>query len=103
MSLNEMTGPPELESTPAENRRRDTRRAAACTTAMMYASGAEAHLFGKTVAVTDLSLHGIGFNSEASLVIGRMYGLEIQGNWMNLSSRVRVVSCREGKVGAEFC
>ena len=102
MNVLELAGPPEIECPLAENRRREARRAARDATAQVYACGAEEHLFGKGVTITDLSLHGVGFISDQSFVVGRTYGLEIHGNWMNLSSRVRVVACHEGQVGAEF-
>lgn len=94
MNVIEMSTPPEMPFAPTDDRRRDSRRPAPSTTA---------HLSGKSVIVTDLSLHGLGFYSDEPLVVGHLYGLAIQGNWINLSSRIRIVACRGGLVGAEFC
>jgi hypothetical protein len=57
--------------------------------------------------VIDLSLHGAGFRCGEPLEIGQRYGLEVRGDWMTLSARVRVVSCRKHgdghfDIGAEF-
>lgn len=61
---------------------------------------------GRRVPVLDLSLHGVGFRSPAALRVGETYRLQIAGKWMELSARVRVVSCRLGEdgwdVGGEF-
>ena len=61
---------------------------------------------GRPVPVLDLSLHGVGFRSPAALQVGEVYRLQIAGKWMELSARVRVVSCRLGDegwdVGGEF-
>lgn len=75
--------------------------------AKLTASGREPHLNGRTVTLVDLSLHGAGFLSPAPLTIGTLYNLQISSDWLNLSSRVRVVSCRQREdqswdVGAEF-
>jgi hypothetical protein len=73
----------------------------------LTAPAAEKHLHGRAVTVVDLSLHGAGFLSPEALTVGGIYGLQVTSDWMNLSSRVRVASCRkrddgEFDVGAEF-
>ena len=95
-------------ATATDDRRRDERRPTPRTTGKLYAPGDQKHLFGSTVTMVDLSLHGAGFRSSDRLIVDKLYGLEIRGNWMNLSSRVRVVNCREGdsgdfEVGVAFC
>src|SRR5437660_716205 len=90
----------------AADRRRSERKFIQAV-ARLTASGRERHLNGRTVTLVDLSLHGAGFLSPAALTVGSMYNLQITSDWLNLSSRVRVVSCREREdqswdVGAEF-
>lgn len=93
-----MSGPPEL-ATKIDDRRRHPRRPVRATIGKLDTPDR----VSKPVEVTDLSAHGVGFCTTEALVIGRKYALEIKGNWINLSSRIRVVSCRAGEVGAEFC
>ena len=67
----------------------------------------EKHVRGRSVTVIDLSLHGVGFHSPVALVVGNLYGLQMTSDWMNLSSRMRVVACKENEkgeweIGAEF-
>lgn len=106
-----MTRLPDLQdqvSTAADDRRRHPRRPALQTTGKIYESGDQKHLHGHTVRMIDLSLRGTRFRSSEAFTVGRVYGLHVKGNWMNLSSRIRIVSCRameggEFEVGAEFC
>jgi hypothetical protein len=90
----------------AADRRRSERKFLQAV-ARLTASGREPHLNGRTVTLIDLSLHGAGFQSPAPLTVGTLYNLQISSDWLNLSSRVRVVSCRQREdqtwdVGAEF-
>ena len=61
---------------------------------------------GRHVMVTDLSLHGVGFKSDRPMKRGDACWMVIAGPTLRLSTRVRVVNCREesGKfvLGAEF-
>lgn len=89
----------------ADRRRADRRATQSVGT--LFAPGHERHLLGTPVTMVDLSLHGTGFRSIDALRVGQLYGLQINGDWMNLSSRIRIVSCRkrddgEYDVGAEF-
>lgn len=97
----------EQASTATDDRRRHPRRPALNTTGKIYESGDQKHLHGHSVRMIDLSLRGTGFRSTEAFMVGRVYGLHVKGNWMNLSSRIRIVSCRameggEFEVGAEF-
>jgi hypothetical protein len=90
------------------DRRREERKPTDRMTGRLYAPGDQKHLFAKDVTIVDLSLHGAGLRSTLPMKVGKLYGLELRGNWMNLSSRIRVVSCREGEggeydVGVKFC
>ena len=87
--------------------RRRSERKVMQAVARLSASSRERHLQGRTVTLVDLSLHGAGFQSPAPLTVGSLYNLQITSDWLNLSSRVRVVSCRQREdqswdVGAEF-
>jgi hypothetical protein len=98
----------EESSTATDDRRRHPRRASRRTTATLYAPDGQAGPLGEAVTLVDLSLRGVGFRSAGALAVGKRYGLELRGNWMDLSSRIRVVSCRPGEgggfeIGAEFC
>src|SRR5205823_8004229 len=87
--------------------RRRTPRRPARYTARIYTPCDQPELLGQPVTMINLSLHGAGFRAPAPLALGHHYGLEIRGDWMNLSARVRIVSCRPRNddgfdIGAEF-
>lgn len=87
--------------------RRAPRKPAPNMTGRLYTPSDQQHMLQWTVNMVDLSLHGVGFRVEQAMTVGKLYGLEIRGNWMNLSSRIRIVFCRkrgngEYDVGAEF-
>jgi hypothetical protein len=59
------------------------------------------------VMVTDLSLHGIGFNASKRVELEDSHWIVIASDQLSLSTRLRVVSVRENPeggfvVGAEF-
>src|SRR5258708_31604453 len=88
--------PSSWEDTPistADRRRSDRKTMRAV--GKILASDAERHLHNRSVTVVDLSLHGVGFHSPDALLVGHLYGLQITSDWLNLSSRLRVVSCRQ--------
>ena|SRR5947209_947310 len=100
--------PPAWEEAPiaTADRRRSLRKPTRAV-GKILASDAERHLHGRAVTVADLSLHGVGFQSPQALTIDQQYGLQITGDSMNLSARIRVVSCRQRPdtqwdIGAEF-
>ena len=55
---------------------------------------------GRDVTVNDLSMHGIGFRDARSPYrIGACHWLVVNGSVMRLSTRIRIVSCRESDAG----
>jgi ribosomal protein L3 len=59
------------------------------------------------VTVTNLSLHGVGFRSEKKIELGGAHWIVIATDTLHLSTRLRVVSCREREnnvfdIGGEF-
>ena len=59
------------------------------------------------VTVTNLSLHGVGFRSDKKIEMGGAHWIVIATDTLHLSTRLRVVSCREREsnvfeIGAEF-
>ena len=79
--------PTALERSAPFERRRDERKPTARMTAKLFEAAELTHLLQRTVTVIDLSLRGVGLRSEHPLTIGTLYGLELRGNFMNLSSR----------------
>ena len=97
--------PPSPGAGPAE-RRRSERRSSDATGWLGNASGGSMSA-GRFVAIHDLSLHGVGFRSERSCAVGAVHWLLINRGPMRLSTRLRIVTCRELQtgewdVGAEF-
>ena len=61
----------------------------------------------QSITVRDLSLHGVGFSCESAVTIGATHWIIISQGPLQLSSRLRVISCRvtdENRydIGAEF-
>jgi len=59
------------------------------------------------VAVSDLSLHGVGFISDEPLEMDAVHWIVIGTGSLHVSSRARVIACRQREaggydVGAEF-
>lgn len=59
------------------------------------------------VTVTNLSLHGVGFRSDKKIELGGAHWIVIATDTLHLSTRLRVISCREREnnvfdIGAEF-
>ena len=106
--MDRLTAPQLSTSTVADDRRKHPRRLATHTTGKLYTPGDKDRLPAKSVQMINLSLCGTSFRATEPLVVGQMFGLDIKGNWMTLSSRIRLVSCRareggEFEVGAKFC
>lgn len=63
---------------------------------------------GQSVTVTDISLHGVGFHdAQKHYRPGSTHWLIVNGGAMRLSTRIKVVSCRDledggFQVGAAF-
>ena len=71
------------------------------------ASGGRSASSQQEVIVTDLSLHGVGFTAPKKLARDDFHWIVIASDRMSLSTRLRVVSCRDNgagafEVGAEF-
>jgi hypothetical protein len=91
----------------ASERRRSRRNE--CSNARGWLS-AEAGTGGRNhrVAVTNLSLHGMGFSCESPLALDSVHWVVLDAGGLRASSRVRIVSCRKRddqasyECGAEF-
>jgi len=55
------------------------------------------------VNVTNLSLHGMGFNCEAHLAPDSIYWVVLDAGSLRASSRIRIVSCRKRNQGGYDC
>lgn len=56
---------------------------------------------GRHVTVTDLSMHGVGFtDAKQGYQIGAQHWIVVNGNSLRISTRLRVVSCRQNDEGA---
>ena len=89
------------------DRRRSSRKSESASGWLSNASGS-AITSGRTVAINDLSLHGVGFTSQRPCQVGDRHWILITRGVLRLSTRVRVVSARKRPdaggwdVGGEF-
>lgn len=73
-----------------------------------WVSGADRSSRGQNVLVCDMSMHGIGFHDPANRYrVGSTHWLVVNGGALRVSTRIKVVSCRERDdggfyVGASF-
>lgn len=80
--------------------RRRSERTAACTPAYVSGESHDRSARGRDVVVNDLSMHGVGFRDpKAAYRIGACHWLVMNGTAMRLSTRIRIVSCRENPAG----
>ena len=92
---------------PVDDRRRSEREARH-TPAWLSGPSGSPQTAGQHVLVTDLSLHGVGFQSDRAVTKGDACWIVIAGATLRLSTRVRLVNVRKldgGRkwvVGAEF-
>ena len=99
----------DLDPLAEPDNRRAQRKPVARTTGLLYTPGDQKELLGINTTVLNMSLYGVGLKASAPLETGHVLGLEIRGNWMNLCSRIRIISCRKSEtsdgfyIGAEFC
>ena len=90
-----------------QDRRRSPRRSESASGWLSNAAGGTI-TSGRTVAINDLSLHGVGFTSPRPCQVGERHWMLITRGHLRLSTRVQVVSVRERStgdgwdVGAEF-
>ena len=89
------------------DRRRSSRKSESASGWLSNASGG-AITSGRTVAINDLSLHGVGLTSLRPCQVGDRHWILITRGPLRLSTRVRVVSARKRAdadgwdVGGEF-
>ena len=73
-----------------------------------WVSGDDRSSRGQSVTVCDMSMHGVGFYDPANRYrVGARHWLVVNGGAMRLSTRVKIVSCREAEecgyyIGASF-
>ena len=89
------------------DRRRSEREERRVTAWLSDASGGRVASSQQEVLVTDLSLHGVGFTAPKRVQKDDFHWIVIADGRLSLSTRLRVVSCRECpeggfEVGAEF-
>ena len=89
------------------DRRRSEREERSVTAWLSNASGGRVASSQQQVRVTNLSLHGVGFTAPKRLQKDDFHWIVIASDRLSLSTRLRIVSCRENPdggfdVGAEF-
>lgn len=94
------------QSTSVQDRRRSNREERSASAWLSAASTSERG-GGFNVNVRDLSLHGVGFISQRPLRPNDTHWMIVTDASLRLSTRVRIVSCRENdegqfEVGGEF-
>lgn len=73
-----------------------------------WVSGADRSSRGQSVTVCDMSMHGVGFHDAKNFYrVGASHWLVVSGGTLRISTRVKIVSCRESEdggfyVGASF-
>jgi hypothetical protein len=73
-----------------------------------WVSGPDRSSRGQTITVCDMSMHGVGFHDPSSRYrVGASHWLVVNGGMLRVSTRIRIVSCREAReggfdVGASF-
>jgi hypothetical protein len=94
---------------PAAEDRRRSQRAEQRIPAWVSGDAVDRGSAGSQVVVTDLSLHGVGFRDPRTRYrVGAAHWIVVSGaSSMRVSSRVKIVSCRENgqggfEVGAAF-
>jgi hypothetical protein len=55
------------------------------------------------VTISDLSLHGIGFASNAQLEPDAIHWVVLDAGGLRASSRIRIISCRRRDAGGYDC
>lgn len=58
---------------------------------------------GRTVTITDISMGGVGFHDPTTHYrVGSTHWLVVNGGAMRMSTRIKVVSCRDTDEGGYF-
>lgn len=58
---------------------------------------------GQSVVITDISMHGVGFHDAANFYrVGSTHWLVVNGGAMRMSTRIRIVSCRDTDEGGYY-
>jgi hypothetical protein len=86
----------------APERRRSARERRNLPAWLSAAAGSRSDT-GYNVTVTDLSMHGVGFDSSQKLTVGASHWMVVSGQAMRLSTRLQVVSCRPNPEGGYHC
>ena len=90
------------------DRRRSERNPESASGWLSDASGGRQMTNGRTIAINDLSLHGVGFTSPRPCHVGDRHWILITRGLLRLSTRVRIASVRQREdgrgwdVGGEF-
>jgi hypothetical protein len=89
------------------DRRRSEREERRVTAWLSEASGGRVASAQQEVLVTNLSLHGVGFSAPKRVQRDDFHWIVIASDRLSLSTRLRIVSCRECaeggfEIGAEF-
>jgi hypothetical protein len=91
----------------AADRRRSARQERVVPAWLSERAGGAGKSSQEQVTVTNLSLYGVGFRSDKKIEPGGAHWIVIATDTLHLSTRLRVVSCREREnnvfeIGAEF-
>lgn len=84
-----------------EDRRRSPRQAYTATAWISAETGVGGS--DRTVAVADLSLHGVGFTSDDAFEPDGVHWIVIGLGMLRASSRLRIISCRKNDLGTYDC
>jgi hypothetical protein len=89
------------------DRRRSARQERVVPAWLSERAGGAGKSSQQQVTVTNLSLHGVGFRSDKKIEPGGAHWIVIATDTLHLSTRLRVVSCRQREdnifdIGCEF-
>lgn len=94
----EVAAPEPALAMESADRRRSQRHAQSATGWLSNATGTGL-TSGRTVAICDLSLHGVGFTTQRACHIGDRHWILITQGHLRLSTRVRIVSVQQRQDG----
>ena len=81
--------------------RRRSERVAAHVPGWISAECTDRGAKGRDITINDLSMHGVGFNDVSHKYrVGASHWLVINGGAMRMSTRIRIVGCRQNADGS---
>jgi hypothetical protein len=68
-----------------------------------WVSGADRNSRGQAITVCDMSMHGVGFYDATNRYrVGASHWMVVNGGALRVSTRVKIVSCRQGDEGGFY-